>query len=115
SNRNRTLQGIKVLIVDDDPDARELVRRFLVECEATAIMAASAAEAQQLLESVKPDVIVSDIGMPLQDGYEFMRSVRVQGLKTPAVALTAFARPEDRTRSIEAGYQMHFSKPVESN
>ena len=109
----RRLGGIKVLVVDDDPDSREVVRRFLLQSDATPILAASAAEARSLLDSVKPDVIISDIGMPIQDGYEFIRAVRVQGLKIPAVALTAFARPEDRIRSIQAGYQMHLSKPVE--
>jgi CheY-like chemotaxis protein len=110
----RKLKGIKVLVVDDDADTREVVRRFLLQCEATPILAASAEEAQSVLDSVTPDVIVSDIGMPTQDGYEFMRAVRFQGLKTPAVALTAFARPEDRMRSIQAGYQMHLTKPIEA-
>ncbi len=108
------LQGLKVLIVDDESDSRNLVRRFLDECGAISVLAGSAAEAQSLLPAFAPDVIVSDIGMPTQDGYEFMRSVRVQGLKTPAVALTAFARPEDRIRSIQAGYQVHLRKPVEA-
>jgi CheY-like chemotaxis protein len=108
-----TLTGLKVLVVDDETDGRELVRRFLVECEAIPSLAASAAEAHAIIPTFKPDVIVSDIGMPIQDGYEFMRTVRAQGLKTPAVALTAFARPEDRIRSIQAGYQMHLPKPVE--
>ena len=108
-----TLTGLKVLVVDDEDDGRELVRRFLLECEAVPSLARSAAEAQSLIPTFKPDVIVSDIGMPIQDGYEFMRTVRAGGLKTPAVALTAFARPEDRIRSIQAGYQMHLPKPVE--
>jgi CheY-like chemotaxis protein len=107
------LKGIKVLVVDDDADAREVVFRFLQQSEAIPMSAASAAEAQALLDSFRPDVIVSDIGMPIQDGYEFIRSVRVQGSKIPAIALTAFARPEDRIRSIQAGYQMHLTKPVE--
>ena len=111
---SRQLKGLKVLIVDDESDGRNLVRRFLDESGATAALAASAAEAQTLLPSFVPDVIISDIGMPIQDGYEFMRAVRVQGLKTPAVALTAFARPEDRLRSIQAGYQVHLRKPVEA-
>jgi CheY-like chemotaxis protein len=101
-------------VVDDESDSRNLVRRFLDECGAIAALAASAAEAHDILPIFAPDVIVSDIGMPIQDGYEFMRSVRVQGLKTPAVALTAFARPEDRIRSIQAGYQVHLRKPVEA-
>ncbi len=107
------LKGLKVLVIDDESDARELVQRFLIGCEAIIRLAGSADEAQAALPTFQPDVIISDIGMPLQDGYEFMRSVRVQGLKTPAIALTAFARPEDRIRSIQAGYQAHLRKPVE--
>jgi signal transduction histidine kinase/ActR/RegA family two-component response regulator len=107
------LKGLKILVVDDEPDARELVRRFLIECEGIPTLAASASEAISLLPAISPDVIISDIGMPYQDGYAFMRSVRAQGLKTPALALTAFARPEDRIRSIQAGYQMHLPKPVD--
>jgi len=107
------LTGLKILVVDDEPDARELVRRFLLEREAIPALASSAAEAQVLLQTFKPDVIISDIGMPIQDGYQFMRAVRIHGLKTPAVALTAFARSEDRIRSIEAGFQAHLPKPVE--
>jgi signal transduction histidine kinase/ActR/RegA family two-component response regulator len=109
-----TLKGLKILIVDDETDSRNLVRRFLEECGAISALAGSAAEAQLLLPAFAPDVIISDIGMPIQDGYEFMRAVRVQGLKTPAVALTAFARPEDRIRSIQAGFQVHLRKPVEA-
>jgi signal transduction histidine kinase/ActR/RegA family two-component response regulator len=108
-----SLSGLKVLVVDDETDGRELVRRFLLECEAITSLAGSSAEAQAIIPAFQPDVIVSDIGMPIQDGYEFMRIMRAQGLRTPAVALTAFARPEDRIRSIQAGYQMHLPKPVE--
>jgi len=107
------LRGVKVLVVEDEADARELVRRFLVECEALPAVAASAAEAQKLLLTFKPDVIVSDIGMPQKDGYEFIRDVRKQGLTTPAVALSAYVRAEDRIRSAQTGYQTHLAKPVE--
>jgi signal transduction histidine kinase/CheY-like chemotaxis protein len=107
------LRGIKVLVVEDEVDTCELIRRFLVECEALAAVAGSAAEAQRLLLTFKPDVIVSDIGMPQKDGYEFIRDVRKQGLTTPAVALSAYARPEDRIRSAQTGYQTHLAKPVE--
>ncbi len=107
------VQGIKVLVVDDEPDARELVRRFLIENRAIAEVAGSSAEARRLMETFHPDVIVSDIGMPVQDGYEFMRSARKSGVRTPAIALTAFARSEDRIRAIQAGYQAHLPKPVE--
>ncbi|MCE9556737.1 MAG: response regulator [Planctomycetes bacterium] len=107
------LKGLKVLVIDDEADARNLVRRFLVECEAIPVLAGSAAEALSILETFKPDVIVSDIGMPMQDGYELMRTMRGQGLNAPAIALTAFARPEDRIRSLQAGFQTHLPKPVE--
>jgi CheY-like chemotaxis protein len=72
------------------------------------------AEAQSVMTRFKPDAILSAIGMPEQDGYEFMRNLRRQGIRTPAVALTAFARPEDHIRSIQAGYQTHLPNPVES-
>jgi signal transduction histidine kinase len=107
------LSGLNVLIVDDEPDARALVKRLLVECGATAALAASAQEAHTLLSGFEADVIVSDIGMPEEDGYKFIRTRRSQGDKTPAVALTAFARAEDRIRSIQAGFQAHLPKPVE--
>lgn len=107
------LKGLKILVVDDEADSRELVGRVLTGCEAIPALAASADEAQSLLPEFDPHVIVSDIGMPIQDGYSFMRAIRSQGLKTPALALTAFARPEDRIRAIQAGYQMHLRKPVD--
>jgi PAS domain S-box-containing protein len=112
-----SLDGIKVLVVDDEPDARELVRRVLIECNAEVITVDSAREAKRALQREKPDVMVSDIGMPHKDGYELMREVRAlpadSGGRTPAVALTAFARSEDRTRAMMAGYQVHLSKPIE--
>jgi PAS domain S-box-containing protein len=107
------LRGIKVLLVEDEADAAEFVRRFLVECEAVLALAASAAEAQKLLLTFKPDVIVSDIGMPQKDGYEFIRDVRKQGLMTPAVAISAYARAQDHIRSAQTGYQTHLAKPVD--
>ncbi len=108
------LRGVKVLVVDDELDARELLRRLLIDSEAEPKLAASAAEAKSILNSFKPDVILSDIAMPQQDGYEFIREMRRQGVTTPAVALTAFARAEDRQRSIQAGYQTHLPKPIEA-
>ncbi len=105
---------MKVLVVDDEPDARELLRRLLIASEAEPELASSAAEARTILASFTPDVILSDIAMPQQDGYEFIREIRRQGVTTPAIALTAFARPEDRQRSIQAGYQKHLPKPVEA-
>jgi signal transduction histidine kinase/CheY-like chemotaxis protein len=111
------LRGVKVLVVDDEADARELLKRVLAECEAEVFTAASAAEAVQLLESERPQVLVSDIGMPDVDGFELLRRVRAlgpaSGGMTPAIALTAFARSEDRTRALRAGFLVHISKPVE--
>jgi len=113
SNDATKLKGLRILVVDDEADARDLVRRFLIDCDAIPALAASAAEAESLLSSFKPNVIISDIGMPNQDGYTFMRGVRRQGVTTPALALTAFARDKDRASSIQAGYQMHLRKPVD--
>ncbi len=111
------LAGVKVLIVDDEPDARILIGRVLTYCQADVLMAASATEGLDQLRTYRPDVLVSDIGMPGMDGYQFIRNVRSlsaeQGGKTPAIALTAFARSEDRTRAMIAGYQVHISKPIE--
>jgi PAS domain S-box-containing protein len=111
------LPGIKVLVVDDEPDARDVLKRMLSQCEAEVTTAESARAGLELLQSQKPDVIISDIGMPGMDGYEFMREVRSlppsDGGKTPAIALTAFARSEDRTRAMLAGYHVHVSKPIE--
>ncbi len=112
-----SLQGLKVLVVDDEPDARDLVQRLLQECRCEVLTADSAAQGLAILSRDKPDVILSDIGMPDVDGYAFIRQVRklpaCEGGRIPAIALTAFARSEDRTRAMIAGYQMHLSKPVE--
>ena len=112
-----SLDGIKVLAVDDEPDARYLIRRILEECGANVIVAPSAQIALESVRKDRPDVILSDIGMPEEDGYEFIRKVRSlspeDGGRTPAAALTAFARAEDRTKALRAGYQTHVAKPVE--
>jgi len=111
------LDGTTVLVVDDEPDARDLIERLLVERDARVFKAESVERALHLLKAERPDIIVSDIGMPQMDGYDFIRAVRSlpadSGGKTPAIALTAFARSEDRTRAMMAGYQVHISKPVE--
>ena len=112
------LAGIKVLVVDDEPDARNLACRILQQSSATVITAGSALEALLLLESDNPDVLVSDIGMPVTDGYELLKSIRSLGTARhrdiPAIALTAFARSEDRARALDAGYSAHIAKPVEA-
>ena len=112
-----TLEGVKVLVVDDEPDARALVKRLLEDCRATVVTAGSAAEALQLFHREPPAVLVSDVGMPDEDGFALIRRVRAlgrdRGGDTPAVALTAYARSEDRVRAIQHGFQMHVAKPVE--
>jgi CheY-like chemotaxis protein len=111
------LDGLRLLIVDDEDDALALVGEVLREHGAEVHGAASAAEAMEKFAAVKPDVIVSDIGMPDVDGYAFIRKIRAlpphAGGRTPAVALTAYARAEDAQRAFVAGYQMHVTKPVE--
>ena len=103
----------RVLVVDDEPDSVALVRRVLEENEAVVTTAASVEEALNILPTQTFDVIVSDIGMPVQDGYAFIAEARRHGIQTPALALTAFARPEDRAQSLSNGYQEHLSKPVQ--
>jgi PAS domain S-box-containing protein len=110
------LSRLKVLVVDDEPDARNLIRRLLSESGAQVFTADSAAEALRLLEQDVPDILVSDIAMPDVDGYELLRRVREldsAAAQIPAIALTAFARSEDRTRALRAGYIAHVTKPVE--
>lgn len=114
--RRSDLSGLKVLVVDDERDARELVRRVLEECDAKVATAGSAEEALSALRLDRPNVLVSDIGMPEVDGYEFLRRVRAMDRgseRIPAIALTAFARSDDRTRALRAGFLAHISKPVE--
>jgi PAS domain S-box-containing protein len=115
--RGIALNGVRVLVVDDEADARDVVRRLLAGAGAQVLTAASAAEALALLEDQHADVLVSDIGMPGEDGYELIRKVRMMGGgigSIRAVALTAFARLDDRTRAMLAGYQMHLAKPVDA-
>jgi signal transduction histidine kinase len=111
------LSGLRIVVVDDEPDARDLVQRILAECRAEIFTAESAAEALELIEDKRPDVLLSDIGMPQVDGFELLRMVRAlgeaRGGKLPAIALTAFARSEDRTRALRAGFLAHVSKPIE--
>src|SRR6266545_1513448 len=111
------LRDLRVLLVDDEPDARELLSLMLMSYEAEVRTCASAPEALQTLDEWRPDVLVSDIGMPVEDGYELIRKIRAReperGGLILAVALTAYARDEDARRAIEAGYQAHVPKPVE--
>ena len=114
-----TLRGQKVLVIEDEPDARELIKETLIQCQADVVTAASAIEGLEVVKTQRPDVLISDIGMPEEDGYQFIRAVRnlppTQGGRTPAIALTAFAHSTDRTKALLAGFQRHLSKPVESH
>jgi CheY-like chemotaxis protein len=112
------LSGVKALVVDDEPDARVIVKRILESCGATVFMADSAAKGLEMLQRERPTIVLCDIGMPDEDGYQLLRKMRAlppeQGGNVPAVALTAFARSEDRRRALMEGFQMHLPKPVES-
>jgi PAS domain S-box-containing protein len=111
------LDGTTILVIDDEPDTRELLKAGLENCGAQVTVAGSAADAFDALESQIPDVIISDIGMPDEDGYELIRKLRSRpadkGGNVPAIALTAYARVEDRLKALRSGYQMHVPKPVE--
>lgn len=111
------LNGLHILLVDDEADSRELLKVVLSTCGAFVKTASSAAEAFELVTNEKFDVIVSDIGMPEEDGFTLMSKIRAlpqnQGGSVPAIALTAYARAEDRVQALRAGFQMHIAKPVE--
>ncbi|MBD1939338.1 response regulator [Microcoleus sp. FACHB-68] len=112
-----SLEGLQLLVVDDEADSRVFLTTVLEQCGASVRAVASADSAIEAIKFLKPDVLLSDIGMPEEDGYTFIRRVRAlkaeQGGRIPAVALTAYARAEDRMRAIAAGFQMHIPKPVE--
>src|SRR5262249_32777304 len=108
------LVGLKILVVDDDPDTVELLRFVLNQTGAIVETAGTAEQGLQTFDTWQPDILISDIGMPNGDGYELIRIIRQQRhSRIPAVALTALARIEDRVKALTAGYQMHVSKPVE--
>lgn len=111
------LDGITVLVVDDDPDAREIATRILSQRGATVNAVSSAAHALNSLKVERPDVIISDIGMPEQDGYQLIRTIRnTSGWEDiPAIALTAFVRHEDELRTLESGYNLHVRKPLDAS
>jgi CheY-like chemotaxis protein len=116
-NKDCALSGMKILIVDDEPEALTVTQLMLVHYQAEVRTASTAAEGLEQVKRERPDVIVSDIGMPQMDGYQFIREVRklpaVHGGQTPAVALTAFAREQDRAKALDAGFQRHVAKPVD--
>ena len=111
------LDGVRVVAVDDDADARRLLHTVLSRCNAQVTVVATAAEALAAVRELRPDVLLSDIEMPNESGYDLLRQVRAlpaeEGGNTPAAALTAYARVADRTRALRAGFQLHVPKPVE--
>ncbi len=117
SRPSEDLSGIKVLAVDDDRDSLHVVKRILVSRHAEVEIAASAEEAWKIFPMFRPDVVLSDIGMPGHDGYEFIRRIRQfpGGSSVPAAALTALARSDDRMRALHAGFQTHVAKPIAPN
>ena len=114
---NERLDGLRILVVDDEPDTRELLRQGLEYCGATVKVAGSAADALAKLDKEVPDILISDIGMPGTDGYDLIREIRnlpnEKIRKVAAIALTAYTRVEDRLHALRAGYDMHVPKPVE--
>ena len=111
------ITGIRILLVDDEPDTREVIGQMLFRAGAQVELAASAREAFESITGKLPDILVSDIAMPDEDGYSLVQKVRArpngEGGDLPAVALTAYAREEDRRRALAAGFQAHLSKPIE--
>src|SRR5262249_55924888 len=111
------LSGLRLLVVDDDLDSREVLASLLALRGAEARSAGNAQEAIAIFSGWTPDLLISDIGMPGEDGYDLIRRVRAievdDGRRTPAIALTGYATREDGERAISAGYQLHFAKPVD--
>ena len=111
------LEGVRILVVDDEEDSRDLVSAILTRCGGKVKSCKSAAEALKTFRAWKPDILVSDIGMPIEDGYTLIQKLRKQRLKLareiPAIALTAYATDDDRARVLSAGFQVHIAKPIE--
>ena len=114
-----SLQGLRVLAVDDEVDTREMIRAVLEHCKMEVITAGSASEALEALTQSRPDVLISDLGMPGEDGYSLIAKVRAlpaeRGGQIPAAALTAYVRAEDRVKVLRSGFQLHVPKPLEPN
>jgi CheY-like chemotaxis protein len=115
----KTLAGRRVLVVDDDSASRDLLTAILVRAGANVHGAASAEEALEAMPGFRPHLLVSDIGMPGQDGYALIRRVRALGPEagglTPAIALTGFSSARDQRSALEAGFYLHLTKPVDAN
>jgi CheY-like chemotaxis protein len=118
-DRPRELEGLRVLVLDDEADARELLRTLLESCKMRVTTVSYAADAFEVVRKQDVDVVLSDIAMPIEDGLSFIKRVRAlsrdEGGRIPAVALTAYARLEDRTRALRAGFNSHVAKPVEAS
>lgn len=115
-NQAASLEGTRVLVVDDSLDILQLINLWLKKAKAEVYLAHSGAEALKEIPHFKPDVVLSDIGMPSMDGYELIKRIKAlpEGTGIKAIALTAFAKDEERNRAIESGFQMHISKPISS-
>ena len=113
----KILEGLRILVVDDEADSRELVSAILTRCGSQVRCSESAADAMEAFKEWQPDVVISDIGMPVEDGYSFIRRLRKLRTKRakqiPAVALTAYVNRQDKARALAAGFQAHIAKPVE--
>jgi CheY-like chemotaxis protein len=111
------LGGLRIIVVDDEEDSRDLVSAILTRCGGEVKACESTAEALKAFRVWKPDILVSDIGMPVEDGYTLIQKLRKQRLKLareiPAIALTAYATDDDRNRALSAGFQLHVTKPIE--
>jgi CheY-like chemotaxis protein len=113
-----SLPGACVLVVDDDTDTREVVREILQYAGAKVITSGSARETRALIERFQPDVLIADIGMPEEDGYSLIQTIRENepaGRHLPAIALTAHTRPEDVEHALKAGFHAHVAKPVDAS
>jgi CheY-like chemotaxis protein len=118
ADRNKKISNcVRILLVEDDEDSREMLRLMFEQHGMKITSVASAAEGLQAIEQIKPDVLISDIGLPNEDGYELIRKVRLltpeQGGLTPAIALTGYVSLQDRNHAFNVGYQEHLSKPVD--
>jgi CheY-like chemotaxis protein len=109
------LKGVRLLVVEDEPDSREMLVMVFEQCGAMVSAAASASQAMEAMQRVTPDVLVCDVGLPGEDGYELIRKVRAleaeRGGRIPALALTAYTEPEDRRKALVAGFDLQVSKP----
>lgn len=108
-----SLRGIRILLVDDNHDSRRMLARTLQNANAVTEDVASAAEAMAIVEEFRPHILISDLGMPDRDGYDLIKTIRELGHAFPAIALTGFARSEDRQRTMLSGFQSHLAKPVD--